>query len=29
MARNLYKRLENRGGANEGTMRSLKALGRK
>lgn len=29
MARNLYKRLEKRGGVNDTTMRSLKALGRK
>jgi hypothetical protein len=29
MANNLYKRLEKRGGANPGTLRSLKALGRK
>lgn len=28
MANSLYKRLENRGGANPGTLRSLKALGR-
>jgi hypothetical protein len=29
MANNLYKRLDKRGGANPGTLRSLKALGRK
>jgi hypothetical protein len=27
MAKNLYKRLENRGGANDTTMRSLRSLG--